>query len=128
MEVTVSSAVNLPIMSARLRSGVVWMGDTFIRCTYCGTRKPLRFTFTTNFVFFMIGYYFFYSTPTVSLYSLPWRLVKNRDAPAAKVRVVVQVESMAFRFGYALAWRLQHCDVLFGGVNNIQNASVMDGV
>jgi hypothetical protein len=32
----------------------------------------------------MVGYYFFYSTPTMSLYSLPWRLVKNRDAPVTK--------------------------------------------
>jgi hypothetical protein len=83
MEVTASSAVNLPITSASLRLGVVWMGDTLIRCTYCGTSTPLRFTFTTNFVFFMVGYYF-YSTPTEGLYSLPRRFVKNRDAAAAK--------------------------------------------
>ena len=53
MDLTASSAVNLPITSASLRSVVVWMGARSIRCTYSGARVPPRFTFTTNLVFFV---------------------------------------------------------------------------
>src|SRR5712692_4853895 len=53
MDLTASSAVNLPITSASLRLVVVWMGARSIRCTYSGARVPPRFTFTTNLVFFM---------------------------------------------------------------------------
>src|SRR5947207_13822172 len=49
-ELTMSSAVNLPMTSARLRLSVVWTGFRSIRCTYYATRVP-RTTFTTNFVF-----------------------------------------------------------------------------
>ena len=49
-----SSAVNLPIMSASLRLLVVCMGVRSIRCTYSGARAPTRFVLTTNFVVFMI--------------------------------------------------------------------------
>jgi hypothetical protein len=35
-DLTASSAVNLPIISARLRLGVIWMGVRSIRCTYSG--------------------------------------------------------------------------------------------
>jgi hypothetical protein len=51
-DLTASSAVNLPISSASLRLGVIWMGVRSIRCTYSVARVIPRFTFTTNFVFF----------------------------------------------------------------------------
>jgi hypothetical protein len=35
---------------------VVWIGVRSIRCTYSAARVPLRFTFTTNFVFFIVPY------------------------------------------------------------------------
>src|SRR5271156_551409 len=54
MDLTASSAVNRPIISASLRSVVVWMGVRSMRCTYSGARVPLRFTFTRNLVFFML--------------------------------------------------------------------------
>ena len=57
-DLTASSAVNLPITSASLRFIVVWMGVRSIRCTYLGTWVPPRFTFTTNFVFFIVCHYF----------------------------------------------------------------------
>jgi hypothetical protein len=63
MDLTASSAVNLPIISASLRLVVIWMGVRSIRCTYSGARAGPRLTFTTNFVFFMVSHYF-YSTPT----------------------------------------------------------------
>ncbi len=53
MDLTASSAVNLPMTRASLRLVVVWMGNRSIRRTYCGTWAPPRFTFTTNFIFFM---------------------------------------------------------------------------
>src|SRR5712692_10534617 len=53
MDLTASSAVNLPITSASARLVVVWIGARSIRCTYSGARVPPRFTFTTNLVFFM---------------------------------------------------------------------------
>src|SRR5260370_6915340 len=48
-----SSAVNLPITSASLRSVVMCIGVESTRCTYCGARAPPRFTFTTNLMFFI---------------------------------------------------------------------------
>jgi len=62
MDLTASSAVNLPITSASLRLIVVSMGVRSIRRTYSGTRVPPRFTFTTNLVFFIVFHYF-YCTP-----------------------------------------------------------------
>jgi hypothetical protein len=53
MDLTASSAVNLPMSSARSRLVVIWMGVTSIRSTYSGVRVPPRFTFTTNLVMFM---------------------------------------------------------------------------
>jgi hypothetical protein len=41
-----SSAANLPIISASLRSGVMWMAVRSVRCTYSGTRRPPGSTFT----------------------------------------------------------------------------------
>jgi hypothetical protein len=54
MDLTTSSAVNLPIVSASFRLVVVCMGVRSIRCTYSGWRVPTRFVFTTNLVVFMI--------------------------------------------------------------------------
>src|SRR5439155_7677313 len=51
-ELTTSSAVNLPITSAKLRLRVVWTGLASIRRTYSAARVP-RTTLTTNFVFFI---------------------------------------------------------------------------
>lgn len=51
MNLTASSAVNLPITSAKLRLVVVCMGARSVRRTYSGTRVPPRFTFTTNLMF-----------------------------------------------------------------------------
>src|SRR5258708_3425705 len=56
MDLTASSAVNLPIASASLRLVVVWMGVRSIRCTYSGARVPLRFTLTRNFVLVMVSF------------------------------------------------------------------------
>ena len=53
MDLTASSAVNLPISNANLRLGVVRMGVRSTRSTYSVMSVPPRFTFTTNFVFFM---------------------------------------------------------------------------
>src|SRR5258707_12860787 len=53
MDLTASSAVNLPITSASLRWAVVRMGGRSIRCTYSAGQDPARFTFTINLVFFM---------------------------------------------------------------------------
>src|SRR5580658_1447442 len=55
MDLTASSAVNRPIISASFRSVVVWIGVRSMRCTYSGARVPLRFTFTRNLVFFMLS-------------------------------------------------------------------------
>src|SRR5271170_914994 len=55
IDLTASSAVNLPMTSASLRLVVVWMGVRSIRCTYSAARVPLRFTFTRNLVFFMVS-------------------------------------------------------------------------
>src|SRR5580704_673274 len=52
MDLTASSAVNLPISSASLRLVVISMGARSIRCTYSVARVPPRFTFTINLVFF----------------------------------------------------------------------------
>ena len=54
IDLTASSAVNLPINSASLRSDVILIGLRSIRCTYLGLWVPPRFTFTTNFVFFIV--------------------------------------------------------------------------
>src|ERR1700731_3656577 len=53
MDLTASSAVNLPISSASLRLVVIRMGARSIRCTYRGARVPPQFTFTINLVFFI---------------------------------------------------------------------------
>src|ERR1700732_4004804 len=53
MDLTASSAVNLPITSASLRLVVVWMGVRSIRCTNSGAWVPPRFTLTTNLVVFI---------------------------------------------------------------------------
>jgi hypothetical protein len=53
MDLTASSAVNLPISKASLRLVVVWMETRSIRCTYSGARVPPRFTLTINLVFFI---------------------------------------------------------------------------
>jgi hypothetical protein len=50
-ERTTSSAVSLPMTSARSRLRVVWKGLRSIRCTYSAARVP-RVIFTRNFVFF----------------------------------------------------------------------------
>src|SRR5579864_953510 len=52
-DLTASSAVNFPIISASLRSVVIWIGVGSIRCTYSGARVPPRFTFTTNLMVFI---------------------------------------------------------------------------
>src|ERR1700746_2151262 len=54
-DLTASSAANFPITSASLRLVVMWIGDGSTRCTYSGARVPLRFTFTTNLMFFMFS-------------------------------------------------------------------------
>jgi hypothetical protein len=61
MDLTTSSAVNLPIVSASFRLVVVCMGVRSIRCTYSGPRVPTRFVFTTNLVVFIISLYSFYA-------------------------------------------------------------------
>jgi hypothetical protein len=53
MDLTASSAVNLPIINANFRLVVVWMGVRSMRCTYSGARVPPRLTLTRNFVFFI---------------------------------------------------------------------------
>jgi hypothetical protein len=53
MDLTASSAVNLPIRNANLRLGVVRMGVRSIRSTYSVMSVPPRFSLTTKFVFFM---------------------------------------------------------------------------
>src|SRR5882762_10613029 len=60
-DLTASSAVNLPITRASLRLGVIWMGVRSIRCTYSVARVLPRFTFTTNFVFFIVSHCFDYT-------------------------------------------------------------------
>src|SRR5437899_3234787 len=57
MDLTASSAVSLPMSSASLRLVVIWVGIRSIRCTYSGTRKPLRFTFTTNLMFIVFSHF-----------------------------------------------------------------------
>src|ERR1700738_4006467 len=52
MDLTASSAVNLPISNASFRLVVIRMGARSIRCTYSGARVLPRFTFTINLVFF----------------------------------------------------------------------------
>jgi len=54
MDLTASSAVNLPITSASLRLDVIWTGVRSIRWTYEGRRLALRLTFTTNLVVFIV--------------------------------------------------------------------------
>ena len=54
IDLMASSAVNFPMISARLRSFVVWIGVGSIRCTYSGVRLPLRCTRTTNLVCVMV--------------------------------------------------------------------------
>ena len=51
---TTSSAVNLPMTSARLRLSVVRTGLRSIRATYSVARVP-RFTCTKNFVFIIFS-------------------------------------------------------------------------
>jgi hypothetical protein len=48
MDLTASSAVNLPISSASLRLNVIWTGVRSIRCTYSAAWVPPRSTFTIN--------------------------------------------------------------------------------
>jgi len=55
MDLAASSAVNLPITRASLRLVVVCIGVRSIRWTYWAARVQPRFTFTTNFVVFMLG-------------------------------------------------------------------------
>ena len=55
MDLTASSAVNLPIISASLRLVVVCTGVRSIRWTYSVARAPARFIFTTNLVIFMVA-------------------------------------------------------------------------
>jgi len=52
-DLAASSAVNFPISIASFRLVVIWMGVGSTRCTYCGARVPLRFTFTINLMFFI---------------------------------------------------------------------------
>src|SRR4029077_18694002 len=54
-DLAASSAVNFPITSASFRLVVMWIGVGSTRCTYSGARVPLRFTFTTNLMFFMFS-------------------------------------------------------------------------
>jgi hypothetical protein len=58
MDLTASSAVNLPITSASLGLEVVRMGVRSIRFTYSVMSVPPRFTFTTNFVVFIVCHCF----------------------------------------------------------------------
>src|ERR1022692_2889224 len=53
IDLTASSAVNLPMASASFLLVVVWIGIRSIRNTYSAARAPPRFTFTRNLVFFM---------------------------------------------------------------------------
>jgi hypothetical protein len=53
-ELTTSSAVNLPMASAKLRLRVVSTGLRSIRRTYSAARVP-RTSFTKNFVFFIVS-------------------------------------------------------------------------
>ena len=55
MDLTASSAVNFPMISARLRLVVIWTGGSTL-CTKAGARLP-RLTFTTNLVFFKMFSY-----------------------------------------------------------------------
>ncbi len=52
MDLTASSAVNFPMISASLRLVVIWGGSTL--CTKAGARVP-RLTFTRNFIFVKIS-------------------------------------------------------------------------
>src|SRR6266850_261251 len=61
MDLTTSSAVNRPIISASLRLLVVCIGVRSIRCTYSEVRVPTRFVFTTNLVIFIISLRLFYA-------------------------------------------------------------------
>jgi hypothetical protein len=53
-ELTTSSAVNLPMASAKLRLTVVSTALRSIRWTYSAARVP-RTSFTKNFVFFIVS-------------------------------------------------------------------------
>ena len=55
MDLIASSAVNLPMTRASLRSLVVWIGVRSIRRTYSEKRVPLRFTLTMNFLVFIFS-------------------------------------------------------------------------
>jgi len=52
MDLTASSAVNLPMSNASLRLVVMWMGAGSTRCTYAGAALPWL-TLTTNLMFVM---------------------------------------------------------------------------
>jgi magnesium-transporting ATPase (P-type) len=57
IDLTTSSAVSLAITNASLRFVVICTGVRSIRCTYSGVRNPLRFTFTTNLIVFIISFF-----------------------------------------------------------------------
>ena len=65
MDLTASSAVNLPITSASLRLDVIWTGVRSIRWTYEGRRLALRLTFTTNLVVFIV-FWCFHCAPRIA--------------------------------------------------------------
>src|SRR5258708_1890598 len=56
MDLTASSAVNLPISRASLRFVVMRIGVLPSCCTYSGRRMPPRFTFTRNLMISMIPF------------------------------------------------------------------------
>src|SRR5579864_1497424 len=53
MDLTASSAVNLPMISDCLRLVVIRIGLRSIRCTYSGIRTPPRLTLTRNWMIFI---------------------------------------------------------------------------